>query len=168
MENAMAALMAQLAGGQPKPAKKGAMVYRAQDGAAVGVNPMMQYLQLLLGIGGLSTDRELGLGNLQLGQQRLGLESQLGMGRLGIDRESLGLQRELGTRGLANDQARIDLQRLLGMRELDIRNQLGNRELDLTQDTNYFNRIMRGVSEAALPGVRAGRTPTQSFGGGMG
>jgi hypothetical protein len=35
-----------------------------------------------------------------------------------------------------------------------------NRQLSLQQASDEFNRIMRGVSEASLPGVRAGNVPS--------
>lgn len=81
----------------------------------------------------------------------------------------LALKKLLGMRGLDIEQQTANQQGELGreanrLHGNEINNQftLGNRQMNLQQAADEFARIMAGVSEASLPGVRAGGTP--SFG----
>lgn len=71
----------------------------------------------------------------------------------------LNIQEQLGNRGL-------DIESMLGLggqnlrgQEIAQQGQLGNRQMDIQTAADQFSRIMAGISEASLPGVRGGATP---------
>ena len=71
----------------------------------------------------------------------------------------LEMQKQLGNRGM-------DIESQLGQGGLAARRQeaanqlsMGNRGMDIQSASDAFSRIMAGVSEASLPGVRGGGTP---------
>ena len=100
-------------------------------------------------------------------------QQQLEMQRLNMQSGSndnsaeLALRRLLGMRELDISQQVADQNYALGGRGLDLRGQelaqqlqLVTKQLGLQQASDEFARIMAGVSEASLPGVRAGSVPS--------
>lgn len=142
--------------------------YKTTDLLSAFANLLANYN---LGQGRLSLDTLLGKGNLALGKGNLALgQSSLAANTRAQDLDRAmqelltkgGWQNQLQLAGLSNASAeKIAGQRTAAdIRGQDINAQLGNRQLDLTAAQNAFDRIMRGVSEASVPGVRAGRVPT--------
>lgn len=115
--------------------------------------------------------------NFGLGQQRFGLEQgQFGLAqqRFGLDQMLANAQVQQFQEQMALDQAMLDLQEMiaqqqyqlgvkaLALQELERQDalNLGTRSLDIQAMDDEFDRIMRGVSEASVSGVRSGRPPS--------
>lgn len=89
------------------------------------------------------------------------LEMQLGVTRRGQDIDS-----QLGNRGLDIRGTEVGNQFTLGKEGNNIRKRevegqlaLGNRQVALDEAMAAYQRIMGGISEASLPGIRSGNTP---------
>lgn len=91
---------------------------------------------------GQDLNQVLGLGNLNLGQQRLGLDTELGRGQLGLGQQRLGLDTELGRGQLA----------------------LGGRNADISQQ-GVNNALMLGLGNLGLGYTNADINRTLGLGG---
>jgi len=99
--------------------------------------------QNLLQSAGLEQGRQLGFGNLALGQGQLALQGELGRGQLGLSQQELALQRQLGLGNLSLAQEQFGANRGFTQQQLDIlRNQS---ELEGQISTGQL-----GLSEQAL------------------
>jgi len=88
--------------------------------AGLEQNRQLGFGNLNLGQGQLDLSRELGLGNLQLGQGQLALQGELGRGQLGLSQQELALQRQLGLGNLSLAQEQFGANRGFTQQQLDI------------------------------------------------
>lgn len=131
-------------------------------------------LNSALGLGTQSANYGLGQQQIGLGYAGLANEQDLLAQRLASEQALAQMQIEASMqevmKQIAAQKYIAELQNALGLKALDLQERerldawrLGNRNLDIEAMDDEFNRIMRGVAEASVAGVRSGRTPTQGL-----
>lgn len=128
-------------------------------------------LDRTLGVGNLGLQRELGLGQLRLGEGELGLQRDLGMGNLEIGQGQLALQGELGRGDLDLRQVQGGQQHEIATGQLQLNRDLGfgqqgiqQQEVDLNRELGLGN-LQLGQQRLGLEQVQGEQQNAQYYAG---